>query len=43
VARGALRHKDDPSRLVSLDQIDAVLGDLRRLTEGGIQGAGGGG
>jgi hypothetical protein len=28
--------------LITLDEIDAVLGNLRRLTEGGIQGRGAG-
>jgi fumarate hydratase class II len=42
VARGALHHIEDPKRLITLDEIDAVLGNLRRLTEGGIQGRGAG-
>ena len=34
-AAGELRHKDD-ERLVTVDEIEAALGDLRRLTDGGI-------
>ncbi|MCA1554436.1 MAG: aspartate ammonia-lyase, partial [Chloroflexi bacterium] len=42
IARGELKHKDNGS-LVTLDEIDAVLGDLRKLTEGGLGGPAGGG
>ncbi len=40
--QGALRHRDE-DRTVSAEEIQAALGDLRRLTEGGIHGTGGGG
>ncbi len=40
--RGELKHRDG-SRLVSVDEIVAALSDLRKLTEGGIAGTGGGG
>jgi len=43
IARGELRHRDDSNRMVTLAEVDAVLGDLRKLTEGGIQGVGAGG
>ncbi len=36
-ARGELRHRSE-DRLVSVEEIRAALGDLRRLTEGGIAG-----
>ena len=39
---GALQHKDG-SRVVTVDEVEASLGDMRRLTEGGIAGGGGGG
>jgi fumarate hydratase class II len=34
-AAGELRHRDE-SRLVTVEEVEAALGDLRRLTEGGI-------
>jgi fumarate hydratase class II len=37
VAAGALKHRDE-ERPVTAAEIDAALGDLRRLTEGGIAG-----
>jgi fumarate hydratase class II len=41
--RGELRHRNG-TRLVRPEEVEAALGDLRRLTEGGIvEGAGGGG
>ncbi len=40
--RGEL-HKRDSAQPVTADEIKAILGDLRRLTEGGISGGGGGG
>jgi fumarate hydratase class II len=39
---GALKHRDE-DRLVTADEIVAALSDLRKLTEGGIAGVGGGG
>jgi len=42
IARGELKHKDNGAA-VTLDEIDAVLGDLRKLTEGGLGGPAGGG
>jgi len=42
IQQGALKHKDQ-GRPVTIEEIDAMLGDVRRMTEGGIQGAGGGG
>jgi len=39
---GALKHRDE-DRPVSADEIRTVLADLRKLTEGGIVGEGGGG
>ena len=36
-ARGELVHLDDPSKPVTMEEVDHVLADLRRLTEGGIQ------
>ena len=42
IGRGDLMHKDEP-RPVTLAEVDGILGDLRKLTEGGIQGVGGGG
>jgi fumarate hydratase class II len=42
VARGELKHKDT-GHLISLADIDAVLGDIRKLTEGGLGGPAGGG
>lgn len=38
---GQLRHRDE-DRIVTADEIEAALSDLRRLTEAGIAGAGGG-
>jgi fumarate hydratase class II len=37
IAAGALKHRDE-DRPVTADEIDIALGDLRRLTEGGIVG-----
>jgi fumarate hydratase class II len=42
IAAGELIHKDS-GQPVKIDEIDAVLGDVRQLTEGGIHGTGGGG
>ncbi len=42
IQKGALKHKDQ-GRPVTIEEIDAMLGDVRRMTEGGIQGVGGGG
>jgi len=42
IQAGELVNKDT-GQAVTIDEIDAVLGDIRRLTEGGIHGAGGGG
>jgi fumarate hydratase class II len=39
---GALRHRDE-DRAVTAEEIEVALSDLRRLTEGGIVGASGGG
>jgi fumarate hydratase class II len=39
---GVLRHRDE-DRTVTAEEIEAALGDLRGLTEGGIHGTGGGG
>jgi fumarate hydratase class II len=39
---GALKHRDE-NRPVTVEEIEAALSDLRRLTEGGIAGGGGGG
>jgi fumarate hydratase class II len=41
VARGELQNKDT-GRPVTIAEIDAVLGDLYSMTEGGVQGVGGG-
>ena len=41
-AAGELRHRD-LDRPVSVEEIEAALGDMRRLTEGGITGSPGGG
>lgn len=41
-AAGTLRHVRE-DRAVKADEIEKALGDLRHLTEGGIQGVGGGG
>jgi fumarate hydratase class II len=40
-ARGELRHRSG-ERLVTVEEIKTALGDLRRLTEGGIVGEGAG-
>lgn len=40
--QGDLRHRDG-NTLVTVEEITSALGDLRRLTEGGIAGGGGGG
>jgi len=37
IAAGSLRHRDQ-DRAVTQEEIDAALGDVRRLTEGGIAG-----
>jgi fumarate hydratase, class II len=42
IAGGRLLHRDS-GRAVTLADVDALLGDLRRLTEGGLGGPGGGG
>jgi fumarate hydratase class II len=42
IQAGELTHKDN-GRPVSIEEIDAILGDVRSLTEGGIHGTGGGG
>jgi fumarate hydratase, class II len=39
---GLLKHRDE-DRLVTADEIEAALSDLRKLTDGGIVGEGGGG
>jgi fumarate hydratase class II len=41
-AAGELRHRDE-DRPVSVEEIEAALSDMRKLTEGGIAGGGGGG
>jgi fumarate hydratase class II len=41
-SKGLLKHRDT-GQPVSPQEIEAALGDLRRLTEGGITGSGGGG
>ena len=38
VQRGNLTQRDDPRRLITLGELDLVVGNLRRLTEGGIHG-----
>lgn len=43
IAHGELKRKDDAQQAVTLPEVDAILGDLRKLTEGGIQGVGAGG
>jgi len=43
IARGDLRHIEEPERQVTLDEIDAILGNLRQLTDGGMRGITGGG
>jgi hypothetical protein len=42
IAAGELVSKDSGQPL-TIKEIDAVLGDVRKLTEGGIHGTGGGG
>jgi fumarate hydratase class II len=42
IARGELHHKDTGAPII-LATVDAALGDLRRLTEGGLGGPAGGG
>ncbi len=42
VAAGTLKHKDT-GQPISLADVDAVLGDIRKLTEGGLGGPAGGG
>jgi fumarate hydratase class II len=42
IKAGELVNKDT-HKPVSIEEIDAILGDIRALTEGGIHGAGGGG
>ena len=39
---GLLKHRDE-DRAVTVEEIDSALSDLRKLTEGGIVGGGGGG
>ena len=36
IAAGHLVHREDPGRKVNLEELDAVLGDLRRMTNGGL-------
>jgi fumarate hydratase class II len=36
IAAGRLVHRDDPGRKVTLEELDAVLSDLRRMTDGGL-------
>jgi hypothetical protein len=38
---GELKHRDE-DRPVAVDEIESALNDLRKLTEGGIAGGGGG-
>ncbi len=42
IERGELKSKED-GRPITTAEVDAVLSDLKRLTEGGIHGVGGGG
>jgi fumarate hydratase class II len=42
IAKGELKHKDTGAA-ITLADVDAVLGDLRKLTEGGLGGPAGGG
>jgi fumarate hydratase class II len=42
IARGELKHKDTGQPL-SMADVDSVLGDIRKLTEGGLAGPAGGG
>jgi fumarate hydratase class II len=39
IKAGTLRHKDE-NRLVTVKEVDAVLGEIHQMTEGGIQGKG---
>ncbi len=39
-ADGSLLHQADPNRTVTPAEVEAALGDLARMTEGGIQGTG---
>ncbi len=41
-AAGTLKYKDT-GQLITLADVDAVLGDVRKLTEGGLGGPAGGG
>ena len=41
IQQGELVHKDGGEPL-TIEEIDAILGDIRKLTEGGIHGSGGG-
>ncbi|HRE28251.1 MAG TPA: hypothetical protein PK954_16540, partial [Anaerolineales bacterium] len=42
IAKGDFKHKDTGAPLTLAD-VDSVLGDLRKLTEGGLGGPAGGG
>ncbi|HET7010184.1 MAG TPA: aspartate ammonia-lyase [Anaerolineales bacterium] len=42
-AAGDLRRRDQPDVKVTVEEIEAALKDIRKLTEGGISGVGGGG
>jgi fumarate hydratase class II len=42
IGRSELKHKDTGA-LITVADIDAVLGDIRKLTEGGLGGPAGGG
>jgi len=42
IARGELTHQEG-GKLVAIEEIDALLGDLHKLTEGGLGGPAGGG
>ncbi|HLB48163.1 MAG TPA: aspartate ammonia-lyase [Anaerolineales bacterium] len=42
IQRGELKHKDT-GKAITLADVDAVLGDIRKLTEGGLGGPAGGG
>lgn len=42
IARGVLKHRDT-DRCVTIADVDALLGDVRKLTEGGLGGPAGGG
>jgi fumarate hydratase class II len=39
IAKGELTHKDE-GRALKVEEVDAILGNLKTLTEGGIQGVG---